>query len=167
MGCFKSINGGESWSAANNGLTNTYVGLSIDTSNPATLYAGTYGGGMFKTTLIAACKATIDENLLLYIPFISHNAGDLSLWADLVYEFNPAFPTLLSFNLTNYGILNNPTFSCVASTLYSDLTIHIPDVLLPDGSTHLWVDFEYSAALSTNGTFYWVVSNYGILPASI
>jgi hypothetical protein len=63
--------------------------------------------------------------------------------------------------LTNYGIIKNPSFPCAASTLSADLKIHIPDVLLPDGTTHLWVDLEYSPSLSTAENSYFVVKNYG------
>ncbi|MFH0995290.1 MAG: hypothetical protein V1844_07310, partial [Pseudomonadota bacterium] len=88
-------------------------------------------------------------------------SGMLSLWADFVYAFNPTYPTLISFKLTNADFINNPSFSCGASTLSAVLKIHIRDVLLPDAITYLWVDLEYSAALSTDGNFYWVVSDYG------
>jgi hypothetical protein len=45
---FKSTNGGANWSAVNTGLTNTDVrALAIDPTTPTTLYAGTYGGGVF------------------------------------------------------------------------------------------------------------------------
>jgi len=112
-----------------------------------------------------ACTATLDANLSLYIPYLSYvDPTSGSLWADLVYEPNPMYPMLLPFKLTNYAIINDPSFSCVASTLSADLKIHIPDILLPDGSTHLWADLEYSMTLSTNGNFYWVVSNYGVIP---
>ena len=111
----------------------------------------------------SACTATLAENLSLHIPYLSYGNGVLSLWTDFAYEFNPTYPTLIPFKLTNYGILNNPSFSCSASTLSDDLTIHIPDVLLPDGTTHLWVNLEYSQALSIGGNFYWVVSNYGVI----
>ena len=48
---FKSTNGGATWSAVNTGLTDTYVNaLAIDPATPATLYAGTWGGGVFKST---------------------------------------------------------------------------------------------------------------------
>jgi len=48
-GVFKSSNGGQSWTAVNAGLTNTYViTLAIDPSAPATLYAGTNSGGVFR-----------------------------------------------------------------------------------------------------------------------
>ena len=48
---------GESWSAINAGLTSAYglsapsvFALAIDPSAPATLYASTYAGGVFKST---------------------------------------------------------------------------------------------------------------------
>ena len=53
---------------------------------------------------------------------------------------------------------------CAASTLSNDFNkIHIPDVQFPDGITHLWVDMEYSQALSTDGNVYFEVKNYGIV----
>ena len=49
-GVYKSMNSGGTWSAANTGLTDLYVGdLAIDPTNPRTLYAGTWGG-VFKST---------------------------------------------------------------------------------------------------------------------
>jgi photosystem II stability/assembly factor-like uncharacterized protein len=55
---FKSTNGGANWSAVNTGLTNLYVNaLAIDPTNPNTLYAGTNGGGVFKSTTAARTGA--------------------------------------------------------------------------------------------------------------
>ena len=111
-----------------------------------------------------ACTATLDGNFSLHIPDLSYYHPLLetqTYWADFVYEFNPSYPALIPLKLTKYGIINNPSFSCAASTLSSDLKIYIPDVLFPDGITQLWVDLEYSQALSTDGNFYWVVSNHG------
>ena len=111
-----------------------------------------------------ACTATIDGNLLFHIPYLSHidpMLGTISLWADLLYEFNPKYSTLMLFKYLNSGI-NNPPYSCVGSTLSTDLKIHIPDVLVPDGSTHLWVDLEHSSTLSTDGNAYFVVTKYGV-----
>lgn len=108
------------------------------------------------------CIATIDGNLLLHIPYVSYinpMLGMLSLWTDFVYEFNPTF---IIFKLIKYGVISNPL--CAASTLSDDLKIHIPDVLLPDGSTHLWVDLEYGSALSTDGNAYFIVTKYGVIP---
>ena len=48
-GVFKSTNGGTNWTAMNTGLTSTDVyALAINPQTPDTLYAGTYGGGVFK-----------------------------------------------------------------------------------------------------------------------
>ena len=114
---------------------------------------------MFMT---AECMANLDENFLLHIPYLSYGNGTLSLWADFVYAFNPTYSMLIPFKLANADFISNPSFSCTASTLSDDLKIHIPDLLLPDGITHLWVDLEYSQTLSTDGNFYWVVTNVGI-----
>jgi hypothetical protein len=44
-----SVNGGETWSAINSGLTETNMSaLAIDPQTPSTLYAGTGGGAVFK-----------------------------------------------------------------------------------------------------------------------
>ena len=48
---FKSTDGGAHWSKFNSGLTNLDVlALTIDPQAPTILYAGTFGGGVFKTT---------------------------------------------------------------------------------------------------------------------
>ena len=48
---FKSSDSGGSWTAVNTGLTSADIrALAIDPSNPATLYAGTAGGGVFKSS---------------------------------------------------------------------------------------------------------------------
>ena len=150
------------------------VVISIDADKTVMVWTDTWTHGFpgsteikvltkMATQVSSACAATLDKKLLLNIPYLSYVTGTLSLWADLLYEFNPTYPTLIPFKLTNGGILNNPSFLCAASTLSNDLKIHIPDVLFPDGITHLWVDLEYSLTLSIGGNFYWVVSNYGIL----
>ncbi len=107
------------------------------------------------------CTATIDGNLSLHVPYITYLnpiLGTVSLWVDFVYEPSPM---LVIFKLTNSAVIQNPSFSCAASTLSSNLKIHIHDVQLPNGS-HLWMDLEYSAALSTDATFQFVVTNYKV-----
>jgi len=50
-GVFKSVNGGEFWSNASDGLPiNGASSLAIDPSSPKTLYAGNWTKGVFKTT---------------------------------------------------------------------------------------------------------------------
>ena len=107
------------------------------------------------------CTAMLNASLSLHIPVLSYQ-GVPSLWADFFYVYNPAYPTLIPFKVTNAG-LSFPTFFCTASTLSNDFKIHIPDVLLPDGITHIWVDLEFRQDLSTNGNVYFVVSNYGLV----
>jgi hypothetical protein len=117
-----------------------------------------------QATTQSGCLATINANLLLNIPYITYSnpiLGTLSLLADFVYEFNPTYPTLIIFKLSNADIIVNPSNLCTASTITYDLNIHIPDVLLPNGIDHLWVDLKYSAALSTDGNAYFVASEYG------
>ncbi len=52
-GIFKSTDGGDNWSAVNNGLPSTsfiVYGLAINPQNSNTLYAALYGAGVFKST---------------------------------------------------------------------------------------------------------------------
>ena len=59
-GVFKSIDGGSSWTAANQGLLDTSVNvLWIDTSNPSVLLAGTEFGGLFRSTDAAETWAPV------------------------------------------------------------------------------------------------------------
>ena len=113
------------------------------------------------------CTPTIDGNSLLHIPYLSYinpMLETMSIWVDFVYEFNPTYPMLILFKYTNAGfIMYNPSYLCAASTASYDLKIHIPDLLFRDGSTHLWVDLEYSSALSTDGNAYFLVTNYGVI----
>ena len=113
-----------------------------------------------------ACTATTDGNLLLHIPYLSYidpASETLSFWADLVNEVNPTYPMLILFKLTNLKVIENPSFSCAPSTLSSDFKIHIPDVLSPDGITHLWMDMEYRQALSTDENVYFEVTKFGVV----
>jgi len=113
-----------------------------------------------------ACTATLDGKLLLhipYLPYVDPISETQTLWADLVYEFNPLYPALTLFKLVDYGIVNNPSFSCSFPSLSGQWNIHIPDVQLSDGTTHLWVDLSYIAALSKDGNAIFVVTNHGVV----
>src|SRR5512135_3396669 len=49
-GVFKSLDGGTTWQAASQGLTNLYIySLAIDPTHPATVYAGTYRSQVYKS----------------------------------------------------------------------------------------------------------------------
>ena len=110
------------------------------------------------------CTATIaieDGDLMLHIPYLTYNitVGPLSLLLDFVYEFDPSE---IRFKLTNAGIFENSSFSCAASTLSSDDKIHIPDLVLsPGGTTHYWMDLDYSPNLSSDEAIYFLVTDAG------
>jgi hypothetical protein len=117
------------------------------------------------------CTATLDGNLMLHIPVLAYLNpwwGSPAFWAYFVYEYNPAYPALILFKMTNAGIITASTYSCKTSeisTISNDLIkIHIPNVLLADGITLLSVDMEYSPAFSTNGNTCFVVTKYGVVP---
>ncbi len=110
------------------------------------------------------CTAVVDKDLKLHIPYLLYNhptSGKLTLWVDLVYEHNAANPTWIPFKLTNHGNISNPSFSCAPATVYGNSAIHIPDLLMPDGVTHYWVNLTYNTTLSTQGNEYFIVSNWG------
>jgi hypothetical protein len=110
------------------------------------------------------CTATIDGNLSMHIPLLSHLVpwwGAPSYTVDLVYAYNPSYPTMIIFKLTQAALAQSGVYLCDPATLADDFTIHIPDALLPDGITRMWLDLTYSAALSTTGSVCFYVSNYG------
>jgi hypothetical protein len=61
---FTTVNGGASWNAVNNGLTNTNITeLAIDPTSSQTLYAGTYDGGVFKSVNGGATWSVVNSGL--------------------------------------------------------------------------------------------------------
>jgi hypothetical protein len=155
-------------------ITCAYTANTSTSSRTGTIQVRAYGDGTSTkdvtvtqnppgppTACTATITTTIDGNLLLHIPNL---LSVFWIWADLVNVFNYENPTLILFKWTNFGVIENPSFSCEASTLSGNpKTIHIPDVLLPDKITRLWVDLEYSPALSTDGNNYYEAKNYGIV----
>jgi hypothetical protein len=113
-----------------------------------------------------ACTATLNANLQIHIPVLAYLNpwwGSPAYWADFVYEYKSAYPELILFKMTNVAKITVPTFDCSISTLSDDYNIHIPDLRLADGITHLWVDMAYSSAFSSEQTTLFLVTNYGIV----
>jgi hypothetical protein len=111
------------------------------------------------------CIPSVDENLVFQIPYLSYSNpifGTISLWVNFAYVFNPK---LILFKLTDATVIKNPFVAiiCVKTVLSDELKIHIPDVLISDESTHLWLDLEYSPTYSTDGNVIFVVTNYGVI----
>jgi photosystem II stability/assembly factor-like uncharacterized protein len=70
-GVFKSIDGGETWTRVNNGLTDLYIrALAIHPSNPSILYAGTYEHGIFKSLDGGGHWTSANVNAGLTCPYI-------------------------------------------------------------------------------------------------
>jgi streptogramin lyase len=110
------------------------------------------------------CSANLDASAVLNVPYLANQnaiSGSPWVWANFIYEPNPSFPSLIPFKLTTMGLIDNPSSTCTPSTLYADLTIHIPDMTVPGGSAHLWVDLKYSPILSTAGKNVFVITSYG------
>ena len=64
LGVFKSSDGGGSWTAINNSLTNLHVrALAVDPQTPAVLCAGTEGGGVFRSSNGGASWSAINSGL--------------------------------------------------------------------------------------------------------
>jgi hypothetical protein len=81
-GVLRSTNAGASWSPLNNGLTSLDVySMAIDRTAPATLYVGTYGGGVFKSTVAGAAWTPVGLGLgvagFVYSLAIDTQAHDL------------------------------------------------------------------------------------------
>jgi photosystem II stability/assembly factor-like uncharacterized protein len=63
-GVFKSIDGGNSWTVQNNGLTEDWVySLVVDPTNPATIYAASHSQGVFKSVDSAATWKAMNNGL--------------------------------------------------------------------------------------------------------
>ena len=178
-----AVTSGDSWLLISSGTSGTdsgtiTCGFTVNTSTSArtgTIRVTASGatGSPKDVTVIQAptgCTATLDGNLMLHIPVLSYRNpvwAAPSFWTYFVYEYNPTYPALILFKMTNAGVITAPTFSCKTteiSTLSDDFKIHIPNVLLADGITRLSVDMEYSPAFSTNGNTYFVVTKYGVVP---
>ena len=175
-----SVTSGNDWltiTSGNSGsstgtITCSYTANTGTTSRTATIRVMATGAGgspadvtVIQSADISACTATIDGNLQLHIPLLSHLIpywGAPSYTVDLVYAYNPSYPTMIIFKLTQAALAQSGVYLCDPSTLADDFTIHILDALRPDGITRMWLDLTYSQALSTNGVCFYV-SNYGVI----
>lgn len=89
------------------------------------------------------CIPTLNNSLILNVPYLYYASGGLSLWANFVQESILTDPQSIYYRLTDdLGVIINPASSCTASTLSGDFTITIPDLLLPDGK-HIQMVLKY------------------------
>ena len=101
------------------------------------------------------CTATQDGNWSIRIPLLEH-VSLIDRWnsADLIYHSG-------EYELAEGGTIPKPSFPCEPARIYDSSRIHIPDLLLYDGITHLWVDLQYNQVLGT-----WTIANGGVVPKS-
>ena len=176
-----TVTSGGSWLTITSGTSGTDTGTincsftanASTSARTATIHVTATGaeGSPKDVTVTQAstrCMATLDGNLVLLIPVLASLEQWLyapSYWADFVYEYNPTYPTLIIFKMTNAAMLtiDRPECEKEESTYSDDLKIHIPGLLLADGITRLSVDMEYSSVLSTNGNTCFVVTKYEVV----
>jgi hypothetical protein len=164
-GDWLSISSGASGTNAGT-VTCAYTGHTGTASRTGTIRVTAAAGSPIDVSITqsansTACTAVIDSNYTLHVPRISRSNMS-SYSADFAYNNDSAFPALILFRLTNAAI-QSETVTCSAATLSNDLTIHIPDVLMPDGISRIWLDMAYSASLSSKENLYFYVSDYGVI----
>ncbi len=110
------------------------------------------------------CTATTDANWTIHLPLLEHvslidrrNSAVLIKEAPNVYRLEE-----------EGGAVQKPSPSCAPATVLSpslsydsSARIHIPEVLLPDKITRLWLDLEYNQLLGA-----WSLKNGGLVPKS-
>lgn len=133
------------------------VTMSADTTVTASFsVSGGSGGGSGG----GSCTATIDPSLKLTIPIIKYTdslLGTIYLWANMDYVLNPS---KVLFKLSDYGIIQNVSgYTCTMSTLDTDLTIHVNE-LLYNGS-NFWLKLAYDTSLSSGNNAYFYAADFG------
>jgi hypothetical protein len=125
-GVFRSTDYGNTWAAANTGLTNLRVyALAINSSIPATLYAGTDAGGVFKSsdsgTTWAAANTGVPK-LKVYALALDPT-GATTLYAGLeygsVWQMSPSTlspPPAISGIMPEYGTTAGGTAVTITGT---------------------------------------------------
>jgi hypothetical protein len=114
------------------------------------------------------CTATLEIRpssvVWMHIPYIHHSNTSTrtsTFWMDFQYRYDPLYPSLLLFAYQRYNLLREPDVPCTASTLSSDFRLFVPDTLLWDHTTHLWLDLEWIPALSTDDEIMFLVTDFG------
>ena len=177
-----TVTSGDSWLLISSGvaigidfgtITCSFTANTSSSARTATIRVTATGaeGSPKDVTVIqasAGCMATLDGNLMLDIPVLAsldQRWYAPSYWADFVYEYNPTYPAVIIFQMTNAAVLTSYRPECEKekSTYSDDLKIHIPGLLLADGITRLTVDMEYSPVFSTNGNTCFIVTKYVVV----
>jgi photosystem II stability/assembly factor-like uncharacterized protein len=151
-GVFKSVNGGDTWTIQNNGLTEDWVySLAIDPTNPQIVYAAAHSMGVFKSTDGAATWKAMSKGI-----------SDLAGRAIVVDPKNPlnvyygAWHTGGVFKTTNGGSSWGVVSSGLSGAKIYKLLIDPVNPTILYAATYLTGLFK-----STNSASGWSLAAYG------
>jgi len=142
-GVFKSMDGGESWTAINSGLPSTITVRSLDIAptNPKTLYAGTASDGVFKSIDGGNSWSAINSGLASN--YVSCLAIDPSNSQTIYVEAGNLFKT--TDGGKSWKIINNGLDHTGAYTIVID----------PSNSEHVYIGTSVGVYMSIDGGSYW------------
>ncbi|MHB9117834.1 MAG: addiction module protein [Burkholderiales bacterium] len=149
---FKSTDGGLTWSLSNVGvpknpqaqLESSIVILAINPATPSTLYAGTYGEGIFKSTDSGATWSTNKANY----------------FRALSLAFDPATPTTLYAGAES-GIFKSTDGGSTWKTVYGTDSVHAL-AIDPTSPTTLYAGTNTGVFKSTDAGSTWSTANKGV-----
>jgi len=104
------------------------------------------------------CIATLNNSSVLNIPYINYASGNLILWADFNQEENSQEQkTYFKLIENQLDTITNPSSTCSnAAIMSSDLNIHVPYLLMPNGSS-MCMDMKYRPD-KTPGVYFEAIS---------
>ena len=142
-GVYKSVDGGEHWAASSTGIsaTTSISALVIDPVSPSVLYAGSSGGGIFRSTDAAATWTPINGGLLdlsiqtLTIDPTSPNTLFAGSIHSLFRSTNGGAVWQRVYDVGQEGVFTIRIDPRSASTLYAGIMYYgpLPDPLPPPG----------------------------------
>ena len=132
---YRSTDNGDSWTETNSGLSNLYV-TSIDINSSGYIYAGTYGGGVFRS--INSTVSVEQENILPSIYFLNQNYPN---------PFNPN-------TIINYSI---PNQSYVTLKVFDVLGREIETLVNEEQAAGIY-EIDWNAENNSSGVYFYRIS---------
>ncbi|NIW45887.1 MAG: hypothetical protein GWN30_14415, partial [Gammaproteobacteria bacterium] len=155
-GVFKSFDGGTSWTAVNNGLSNTFIDdLVIDPLTPTTIYANLSNDGLFKSTNGGNNWIPGNGNL--------PSSGGSPVVINLAV--NPITSTTLYASLLSDGIYKSTDGGNNWVSVWADLPGDYIKAIVIDSTNPnmLYAGSRYAGVFkSTDGGDSWTIANQGL-----
>ncbi|MCP3960310.1 MAG: hypothetical protein GY719_20905 [bacterium] len=158
IGVFKSTDGGTTWSAANDGLTQlTIMALAIDPQTPSTLYAATFSDGVFKSTDGGVTWSLASEGLFNRAPKSSPPVPDV-----LTLAIDPQTPATLYAGRYGLGVYRSTDGGANWSSV-GDFEVGIEALVIdPQTPTTLYAGTPSGVYKSITGGGVWTIVNDGL-----